>query len=112
MKEEKKTSTRGIPLMLICAVCLSLGQFLWKSHEGWLYFVIGLGIYGLGALSMLCAYRVGSLSVLQPINSVSYVIAAILGKVFFCEVITVEKAIGIALIMAGVVFLAREGVVE
>lgn len=59
---------------------------------------------------MLCAYRFGSLSVLQPINSVSYVIAAILGSIFFQEAITVKKAIGIALIMAGVVLLARDEV--
>ncbi len=59
---------------------------------------------------MLCAYRFGSLSVLQPINSVSYVIAAILGSIFFQEAITAKKAIGIALIMAGVVLLARDEV--
>ena len=56
---------------------------------------------------MLCAYRFGSLSVLQPINSVSYVIAAGLGNIFFEEVITIGKALGIALIIIGVVFLAR-----
>lgn len=112
MTEKKKTSAKGIFLMFICAVCLSLGQFLWKSHDGLLYLAIGFGIYGLGAMSMLCAYRFGSLSVLQPINSVSYVIAAILGRVFFLEAITAKKVTGIVMIMIGVFLLAREEVME
>lgn len=69
--------------------------------------MIGFGLYGLGALSMLCAYRHGSLSVLQPMNSVSYVFAAILGSVFLQEKITIGKIIGITLIMVGVILLAR-----
>lgn len=98
--------------MLFCAVCLSLGQFIWKRYDGLLPLVIGFGIYGLGALSMLCAYRFGSLSVLQPINSVSYVIAAVLGYIFFSEDITVGKLVGIGAIMAGVFLLARGEVSE
>lgn len=97
----------GIVLMLICAVCLCGGQFIWKYYDGILSLIIGFGIYGLGALSMLCAYRFGSISVLQPINSVSYVIAAVLGNVFWGEAITMGKAAGIAAIMAGVFLLAR-----
>lgn len=110
--EKRKTSGLGILLMLICAVCLCTGQFIWKSCEGLPPLVIGFGIYGLGALSMLCAYRFGSLSVLQPINSVSYVIAVVLGNIFFDEAITPRKILGIALIMIGVVFLARGDMTE
>lgn len=93
--------------MLICALCLCIGQFIWKLNDGLLPLIIGFGIYGLGALAMLCAYRFGSLSVLQPINSVSYVIAAVLGRIFFNEAITVEKVVGIVAIMLGVFFLAK-----
>ena len=96
--------------MIFCAVCVSISQFIWNCSDGPLSLILGFGIYGLGALLMLCAYRFGSLSVLQPINSVSYVIAAILGSIFFQEAITAKKAIGIALIMAGVVLLARDEV--
>lgn len=111
-KKEKRTGWIGVILMLICAGCLCTGQFIWKYYEGLLSLIIGFGIYGLGALSMLCAYRFGSLSVLQPINSVSYVIAAVLGSIFFNESITAGKVIGIAAIMAGVFLLARDGVAE
>ena len=106
-KSEYKKTYLGILLMLLCSVCLCIGQFVWKYYTGLFSLIIGFGIYGLGALSMLWAYRFGSLSVLQPINSVSYVIATILGSVFFQETITIGKTIGIALIMAGVVLLAR-----
>lgn len=110
--EKEKNGSLGIALMLVCAVCLCAGQFIWKRYDGLLPLVSGFGIYGLGALAMLSAYRFGSLSVLQPLNSVSYVIAAILGSVFFHEAITAGKALGIALIMLGVFFLARDGAAE
>lgn len=106
-KREKQMGWLGIILMLICAVCLCAGQFIWKYFDGILPLIIGFGVYGFGALSMLCAYRFGSISVLQPINSVSYVIAAVLGSIFFDEAITAGRAVGIAAIMAGVFLLAR-----
>ena len=111
-KGKNKTGRFGILLMSLCAVCLSIGQFIWKCYDGLLPLIIGFGIYGLGALSMLCAYRFGSLSVLQPINSVSYVIAAVLGSIFFHETITAGKTAGIVAIMVGVFFLARDEVIE
>lgn len=111
-KKEKRTGWIGVILMLVCAGCLCTGQFIWKYYEGFLPLIIGFGIYGLGALAMLCAYRFGSLSVLQPINSASYVIAAALGNIFFHEAITVGKVVGIASIMLGVFFLTRGEVAE
>lgn len=106
-KVERKTGSLGVALMLVCAVCLCAGQFIWKCYDGLLPLMIGFGIYGLGALAMLSAYRFGSLSVLQPVNSVSYVIAAILGHAFLNETITAGRMVGIALIMLGVFFLAQ-----
>lgn len=113
MKNRKCCETKiGVALMIMCSVFLCVGQFIWKRYDGWIPFFIGFAIYGLGALLMLCAYRFGNLSVLQPMNSVSYVIAAILGSVFFQEAISAEKVIGIVLIMVGVVLLARGEVAE
>ena len=111
-KKERRTGRLGGLLMLVCAACLCTGQFIWKYYDGFLSLAAGFGIYGLGALAMLCAYRFGSLSVLQPLNSVSYVIAAVLGSVFFDEAVTVGKVIGIASIMLGVFFLFRGEVTE
>ena len=112
MIKKQNTFDIGVLLMLFCAVCLSMGQFIWKLYNGILSLVIDFGICGLGALAMLYAYRFGSLSVLQPINSVSYVIAAVLGSIFFNETITGGKMVGIAAIMAGVFLLARDEVTK
>lgn len=110
--KKKQTCWIGILLMIVCAVCLCMGQFIWKYFDGVLSLFIGFGLYSLGALAMLSAYRFGSLSVLQPINSVSYVIAAVLGNAFFRESITIGKAMGIVSIMLGVSFLARGEITE
>lgn len=92
--------------MLVCAGCLCTGQFLWKRYDTIFPLLLGLAIYGLGALSMVCAYRFGELSVLQPINSVTYIISVILGAIYFQEPITFFKIAGIVIIMAGVIVLA------
>lgn len=104
---QHSTQRLGVVLMLVCAVCLCIGQFIWKRYLGVLPMLVGFLIYGMGALAMLVAYRFGSLSVLQPINSVSYIISAVLGAMFFDEPITFKKVIGILIIMAGVAMLAK-----
>jgi len=106
-EEHFRNNTLGVILMLLCAACLCAGQFIWKMYDGLLPVLTGFVIYGIGALVMLCAYRFGNLSVLQPINSVSYIIAAILGAVFFQEAVSLKKGVGILLIMIGVFFLAK-----
>lgn len=108
MQKQEHMGSLGVLLMLICACCLCAGQFIWKCWDGILPLVSGFGVYGIGALAMLVAYRFGSLSTLQPINSVSYVLSAVLGLVVFDEAITVGKIIGILVIMTGVVLLTKE----
>jgi undecaprenyl phosphate-alpha-L-ara4N flippase subunit ArnE len=70
----------------------------------WLYLLSGFAIFGLGALLMILAYRYGELSVLQPINSMSYVYSLFLGHVIFQEDITVFRITGVAAIMLGILF--------
>lgn len=103
---EKKKQNIGITLMLCCAVALCLGQFIWKRYDGLVPLIVGFAIYGLGAVLMLVAYRFGRLSVLQPVNSVNYVFAVFIGALFFGEVITVWRLMGVALIVVGIIFLA------
>jgi len=104
---KQKNSALGIILMLVCALCLCGGQFIWKCSQSPIALLSGFVIYGFGALAMLCAYNFGSLSTLQPINSVSYIISAVSGSVIFHEVITLTTALGICLIIMGVILLAQ-----
>jgi len=93
--------------MLLCAVCLCLGQLVWKLMPGYnlVYLLGGFAIYGAGALSMLLAYRYGELSVLQPINSMNYVFSAFVAVFILHEEIPSLNIVGIALIVSGVIVI-------
>ncbi len=108
MLESIEKNKKGILLMIGSSICACLGQLLWKLSASYgLYFMLlGFIFYGAGALIMIVAYKYGSLSVLQPILSLNYVLSIILGHVFLNESITVFKVIGVLVIMCGVTFVA------
>ena len=97
----------GIFLMLISSVCVCLGQLFWKisATNGLLFLLLGFLLYGIGALVMLISYRYGSLSVLQPMLSISYVLAIILAFFVLHESITIFKLTGIIIIILGVILI-------
>ncbi len=103
----KNRQTLGILLMLVCVICLCMGQFIWKKYDGILPLLLGFAVYIVGALSMLVALGYGKLSVLQPINSLSIVLSAVLGVAFFQETLSPLRIIGMVVIMAGVIILTR-----
>jgi undecaprenyl phosphate-alpha-L-ara4N flippase subunit ArnE len=119
MIESLKKNAKGIILMLISALSLSVGQLLWKLANVstlvaeingfgslvkiFLALLPGFIIYALGALVMTIALGYGELSVLQPINSMSYVFALILSALFLTEHISWVTVIGIFVIIAGVI---------
>ena len=124
MIESLKKNGKGIILLLISAFSLALGQLLWKKplenvdiplvlasgFSGiWSLFlkvlpgVIG---YALGAVVMTIGLGYGELSVLQPINSMSYVFALILSTIFVpTESISVITVIGVFVVIAGVIVI-------
>jgi len=93
--------------MLISAVCLCLGQLVWKLMPGYnlIYLFCGFAIFAVGALSMIFAYRYGELSVLQPMNSMSYVFSTVLAMLILHESITVINMVGILLVISGVIII-------
>ncbi len=93
--------------MLCSAACACIGQLLWKlsAQQGLLVALAGFCLYGVGALFMLISYRFGSLSVLQPIQSVNYILSIIIGAIVLGEPVTVTKVIGVIVIMAGIVLI-------
>lgn len=93
----------GIILILISSFTLAAGQLFWKISAGEnLYFLaLGFVLYGSGAILMIVAYKHGSLSVLHPMMSVSYVFAFIMGFSFLNENISLGKIVGLILIILG-----------
>ena len=104
---EKRSSVAAILLMLLCAACLCLGQLIWKLMPGYnlIYIFGGFAIYAFGAVSMILAYRYGELSVLQPINSISYVFSTILAVLVLHEKVPPVTIAGIVLIVSGVIVI-------
>lgn len=108
MIESFRMNKKGILLMLISSICVCVGQLLWKlsAQQGILVMLIGFFFYGIGALVMLVAYKFGSLSVLQPMLSLNYVLSIILASLILKEEITIIKCIGVLVIIAGVILIA------
>ena len=97
----------GIALMIASSCCVCLGQLLWKlSVNGKLYYLLfGFLLYGAGFAAMITAYKYGNVSKLQPILSINYVLAVLLGYFVFGENITIHKLMGIVIITASVALI-------
>lgn len=94
--------------MIVSSFMACLGQLFWKLYADGniVNLVIGFLLYGLGAIIMIISYKYGSLSVLQPVLSINYVLCLVLGHFFLNEVITVTNMIGVFTIIVGVIFIA------
>lgn len=120
-----KRNWKGMVLMLISALTLSIGSFLWKladlsdaaqaigSIAGiwgiFLKILPGFIVYVIGAAVMTIALGYGELSVLQPMNCMSYVFALIISAIFLSEVISPLTVVGIVTIIVGVFLIGGSG---
>jgi drug/metabolite transporter (DMT)-like permease len=93
----------GIIFILVSSFTLAAGQLFWKISAGEnLYFLaLGFALYGSGAILMIIAYKHGSLSVLHPMMSASYIFAFIIGYLFLNENIGLGKTVGLVFIILG-----------
>lgn len=106
MLESIRKNKKGIILMLCSSLCVCIGQLFWKlSVNSNIYLLTGFGLYGIGALLMLYAYKFGKLSVLQPIMSVNYIFSIVLAALVLKEKILWNSIVGIFIIIIGVVFI-------
>ncbi len=111
MLNSLKKNGKGILLILITASCLCIGQLLWKTMTWYdrprmiLQFLLGFVVCGGGGIAMTYAYRMGELSVIHPMNSISYVFSSIIAVTVLGEVMSVQKIIGILVIIAGVILI-------
>ena len=72
-----------------------------------LYLCMGFLLHGVGFTAMVTAYKYGNLSKLQPILSINYVLAVLIGYIVFDESISFYKMVGIIIITASVVAIGK-----
>lgn len=106
---KKKTSTLSILLVILFTFIVTVAQLLMKKGAigGFFnfYLFFGLALYGIGTIIFIIALKNGELSVLYPIISLGFVWVAITSFIFFNELFTLNKIIGISLIILGVSLL-------
>lgn len=100
---------KGIAMILLSAAMACTGQLLWKlsaRNNSIILILLGLILYGLGAVLMVIALHYGELSILHPMMSVGYVLSLVLGAAVLGENVSFLKAAGVAVIIVGLVFLS------
>ena len=97
----------GMMIMTCSALCTAFGQYFWKLSQGsnLLIMFIGFVFYGFGALTMILAFRFGSLSVLHPMLSLGFVFGLVIGVLLLHEALDVNKIVGLIFILFGVTML-------
>ena len=71
--------------------------------------LVGLGLYGLGAMLWLIVLSREDVSFAFPLVSFAYVLAIVLSAIFLKEHITTPRIIGSAFIILGIFTIARFG---
>ncbi len=103
-----KSNRKGILLMLVSSLLACSGQLFWKlAVEGSLWeLLLGFALYGLGAIVMIVAYKFGSLSVLQPVLSINYILSVCIGHWVLGEQLCRLNTLGVFAVMLGVILIA------
>jgi len=111
------TKLWAIGLIVLCTAFTSIAQVFYKIGAKTLEFdilslitnvplIIGMVLYGIGAVLMIIAFKGGEVSVLYPIIATSYIWVTLLSFYLFNESINVLRVVGILLIVFGVVFVS------
>jgi undecaprenyl phosphate-alpha-L-ara4N flippase subunit ArnE len=103
----------GVFLMVVCTFLVSLAQILYKIGAMRLPEIItnypailGILLYGIGALVFVIALKFGEVTVLYPIIATSFIWVSILSNAIFSEPLNIYKWIGIASIFIGISIIA------
>ncbi len=84
----------------------SLPQVFWAILKSPLM-ISALVLYGLSAVVWIMALSKMDLSQAYPMTSIGYILTALIGVMAFGEVMTLNRLIGLGLILIGVLVLAR-----
>jgi len=106
------TKLWAIVLVILMTALTSAAQLLYKA--GIAYFpqyidwriILGLFIYGIGAIIFLFAFKGGEVTVLYPIVATSYVWVGLFSWIIFGESLNLLKISGLILIIAGITTLS------
>lgn len=117
MTESKPHLHKGIFCVVMSALCMCFGEYLWKIGgtgryavpQKWVFIAIGLGLCAMGGLFIIQAYRLGDLSAIQPMNSISYIFSTIISVTLLGESLSLQKVIGILLVIFGVILIGGSG---
>ena len=114
------TKRWALGLVVVCTLFTSFAQIFYKLGADRLSFdlislitnwqiIIGLILYGIGAVLLITALKGGDVSVLYPIIATSYIWVSLLSMYFFGEIINLYKWVGIGFIFFGVILVAKGG---
>lgn len=105
--------------LAINIVFLATGQMLWKLGMSKIngfnivsiilnpYILFGVALYGLATLLWLYILSKEELSLVYPLQSITYVLGTILAIFLFHENVSLLRWIGIAIIIIGATLVAR-----
>ena len=107
-----------ILLVAFCALLGALGQLFLKLGSSSLSFdfyslitnwklLLGLFLYGVGAVLFIIALKYGNLSILYPIIATSYIWVSIFSVLFLKENFPYFKWLGITFILLGVIIIVK-----
>ncbi len=82
-------------------------SFLRLLETPWV--IVGFVCYGLSSVIWLDVLSKLDFSLAFPLVGLTYVFTLLIGRFFFQEQITLERIIGVALIVCGLFFLIRSG---
>jgi len=121
-----KTQPWAIVLVLFITALTSSAQLLYKMGADRLSFdllmllsnwplLLGMLIYGIGAVLLIIALKHGEVTILYPVIATSYIWVTLFSWLLFGESISYLKLIGIISIVVGIVFISfgskQEGVI-
>jgi drug/metabolite transporter (DMT)-like permease len=106
-----KTKKWAIALVILCTLFTSSAQFFFKKGADALpsitiFAIAGLACYAIGALFLMASFKGGEVTVLYPIFSTSFIWVVIISKYALEESVGFYKWLGIAFIIAGIIFIS------
>ncbi len=112
------TKPWAIALVAFCTLLTACGQLFFKMGLNVLvptflgiitnyHLLLGLFMYGVGAVLLVIALKYGELSVLYPIVALSFVWVLMLSASFLNEPVGILRSVGVASILLGVSAIGR-----